>query len=662
MRRNAFFTTSLLAGMILLLAACDEAATKYYLKLPVEARVLGRTITCADGTAGYAAFVTDNTAYGGVIKLLDGCTGAVNEDFTDGTKGTGRGLLAGTVVAGFDLMTLDDGLLLAAAVPEEWSLAFKRLDKALTETDPVREPVALDMMPRAVDVLGGHFLVRGDDFAGERAALVAADGTVYPQTAGHRFSAIACDGTRCVAVEEGSGLPFLLTVTGPANLPLLIVDGASLPEELIAAAPLTGVAALSDGRFVCWNGDAALVMTGPGEGTPVIETAIPLPLDTFVTTAVSVDYIAARVYARLADAEYFEKATVYTASNDGDDLFASDSDQEVEDALTDDSDAVLRLALTATDEQTAPDADVLVLPAGQYDAREADAIWFATDSGRIFSYDMTTRGWMVDPAEEGASDLPQLTYAGATLPEEGDSTEANMPHIERIAALRGLPFAISYQITYEALFSGSLSDNGAWNELDGLFFDDRADFTKFIVGEPAAYAVLLTGLRQTEECLIPARTGVSLTVRRVVNGQALELDPGVWGDDIAACYGDHLSYGIYPRERYLVRAEMPGGAVVEGTAREMPAGWNDRASREVSYSDRYIDMLIRRRTDEVTTSRGLTYSFTVIPSRTFLGPDSVDLFERLLPLPNSHLLLFSPQRSRLFEYSPVYEETVVTYR
>ena len=650
----------LLLLLALLLGACDEAATKYYLKLPVEARVLDNGITCPDGSVGYAAFVTDNTAYGGVVKLLDGCTGLVNEDFTDGTKGTGKGLLVGPVVAGFDLMPMEDGLLLAAAAPEEWSLVFKRLDKHLAEIEPAREPVALDLMPRAVDVMNGYFLVRGDDIVGERAALVAPDGALYPQDTGRRFAMVACDGLRCLAIEEGSGLPFLLTVTGPANLPLLIVDDAVLPESLTAAVPFAGVATLSDGRFVLWNGATALFLTG-FEDEIAVAAELTLPFDTAVTTAASVDYIAARIYASLSDDEYFSKGTVYVAGSDEDDLFGSDEDAGTEDSLMDDNDALLRFALAATD-VAATDADALVLPEGQYDARTADAIWFATDSGRIFSYDMVTGGWMFDPVDAGETDLPQLAYAGAVLPEEGDSTEANMPRIERITALRGLPFVVSYEATYEALFDGSLSDGGLWSETDSLILDDRADFTKYIVGDPRDYAVLLTGTRDAETCLVPARTAISLPVVRVVNGQALQVDPGLWADDIADCYGEHLSYGIYPRERYLVRVTLPGGARIERTAREMSAEWNPTASREVSYSDPYIDMLIKRRTDEVVTSRGLTYRFTVTPTRAFVGPDSVDIFERLLPLPNGHMLLFSPQRSRLFEYSPVYEETVVTYR
>ncbi len=654
-------TLFLLLGIAFLAAGCDDAADKYYLKLPVEARLLHKEVACSDGSAGYVAFVADNTVYGGKIKLLDGCNGVIDENFSDGTKGDGAGLLAGPVVAGFDLMLFDDGLQVAIAVPEERQLVFKRLDTALAEVDLEKGSIALDMMPRTVDTLGNFFLVRGDDFMTERTALVAADGTVYPQTTGRRFSDIACDGERCVALEEGSGLPFLLTVTGPAAAPVLIADDADLPDGLTDAAPFTGIAALTDDRFVLWNDTAATVVTGLALGDAAV-TTIPVPLDVRITTAAAAGYIGTRVYSILDDEQYFAKGTVYLLTSDGDNLFSSDSDEVIEDSLQDDGDAVLRLALTAADE-AATDADTLVLPAGTYDAKGSDAIvWFATDSGRIFSYDMLTRGWMLEPLEEGVSGLPELTYAGATIPEEGDTTESNMPRIERVAAMRGLPFAISYELTYEALFEGSLSDGGIWNAADGLLIDDRADFTKFITGDPADYAILLTGTRQTEECLIPARTGISLPVHRVINGQALQLDPGLWGDDIAACYGDHISYGIYPLGRYLVRAVMPGGTVVERTAREMPAGWNAAVSREVSFSDRYVDVLVQRRTDKVTTARGLSFAFTVVPSRTFVGPDSTDIFERMLPLPNGHVLLFSPLKARIFEYSPVFEETVVTYR
>ncbi|HOW51868.1 MAG TPA: hypothetical protein PLV42_07475 [bacterium] len=653
----------LIIGIAFLLAACDDSSTTYYLKLPVEVRTVQKPVRCVDGSVGYVAFVSDNTLDGGKLKMIDGCRGVVNADFTDDSPGAGKGLLAGPVVAGFDLMALDDGFLAAIAVPEERRLSFKRLDDALQYLPQDTETVALEMMPRSVNVLSDLFLVLGDTFILEAAALVDRQGKVYDQDPVRRYADLACDGARCVALEEGTGAAYLLTVSGNGAEPLLVSEPIDLSG--LSAISFGGVASLGEDRFVIWNEVTAMVLAGTEDLELTAE--ITLPYDVWVTAVAAVPYIGARLYSLLDDHEFAVKVPVYIDQNDDDALLAGDdelSTDNEEDLLTDegsvpDDDALLvRSAALAAD----TDDDALVLPAGSYDSRNADAVWFATDSGRIFSYDLLLHGWMLDPLEGDDTGVPQISFAGVTIPENTDTTEANMPRIKRISAVQGLPFVVSYDLIYEALFEGSRSDGGAWDADLSRFSDKRADFTKIITGDPNAYAVLLTGARGGQKCLIPARSGVSLPVVRVVDRWTLEVDPGLWREELADCYDGPISYGVFPRQRYLVRVTLPGGTVVQRIAREMPAEWTPLVSRETSYSDEYIDIILQRRTDDVVTAQGLVFSFTVSPSRAFLGPDSADIFERILPISNGHVLLFSPLRSRLFEYSPVFEKTIVTYR
>ncbi len=60
---------------------------------------------------------------------------------------------------------------------------------------------------------------------------------------------------------------------------------------------------------------------------------------------------------------------------------------------------------------------------------------------------------MYTPVGEDESILPLLKDAGVTIPEEGETTEANRPRITFIKAMRGLTVSLSYEFIYEALLS-----------------------------------------------------------------------------------------------------------------------------------------------------------------------------------------------------------------
>lgn len=644
MRYYAFL---LIFPVLWALASCDSEPEKRYLKMPVEARVVQKTLTCLDGSSGYVALVTDNTDKGGRLKLLNGCTGAVDESFSDGSEGDGGGLSVGAVTAGFDLMEREDGIIAAVAVPAERTLIMKRILPGFIYAPTAEEEIPLGLMPRVVHAVAGFFLVYGDASPDAAWALVDAEGTVFPQSLTTRVSDVACNGLYCLAREPEGGVPYLIEIQLVTAEPRLAASATKLPIAIRSLAPLAGMSSIDGERFALWNRTLAVIVGGE---TPQVLGSFGIHEDMRVTAAATARYIADRPYRSLPDAAFSQRRIIFEVEPDEDSLFEP-TDSLVE---TDDADAV---------QDTLPDTDIVATPDDKtYDPRGADAIWLATATGRVFSFDLTTGGWMYDPPQEGESVLPVLSYAGATIPETGDSSTENMPRIIRIATIRGLPFTVSYEFVYEALYEASMSAGGTWDPELGRFSDERASFDRIITGDPAGYAVLLTGPRSGEGCLIPPQEAVTLTVRELVDDHTLEVDAGKWSEDLAACYEGSIAYGIFPKDRYLVRVVGPDGAVVERSAREMSADWDPILSREVSYRDGFLDIVIQRRTEKVRTSRGLSFSFTVSPSISFFGPRSSELIKDMEALPNGHMLLFAPLTANMFEYSPVFEETIVTYR
>lgn len=646
MRYSSFL---LLLPALWALVSCDSEPEKRYLKMPVEARVVQKTLTCLDGSSGYVALVTDNTDKGGRLKLLNGCTGAVDESFSDGSEGDGGGLSVGAVTAGFDLMEREDGIIAAVAIPAERVLAMKRILPGFMYAPGEAESVSLELMPRVVHAVAGFFLVYGDAGPDAAWALVDPSGMVFPQSLTTRVSDIACNGSYCLALDQEGGVPFLIEIQLVTDTPRLAASATKLPIAIRSLAPIAGISSIDGDRFAIWN--LTLMVIAGGE-TPQVQNSFAIHGDVRITAVAAAYYIADRPYRSLSDPAFSQRRVIFEVEPDDDSLFEP-SDSLVE---TEDADVV---------QDAIPDADLTPTSAvddKSYDARDADALWLATATGRVLSFDLTTGGWMYDPPEEGAGVLPILSYAGATIPEDGDSSAENMPQITRIAAIRGLPFTVSYEFVFEALYEVSSSAGGMWDPEQGRFSDERASFDRIVAGDPTGYAVLLTGTRSGTGCLIPPQEAVTLMVEDLLDDHTLAVDAGKWEEDLAACYEGAIAYGIFPKDRYLVRVVGPDGAVVERSAREMSADRDPILSREVSYRDGFLDIVIKRRTDKVRTSRGLSFSFTVSPSISFFGPRSSESIKGMGALPNGHMFLFAPLTASIFEYSPIFEETIVTYR
>ncbi len=633
--------------------ACSSSATKQYLDLPGDLRVVPGVITCQDGSVGYAALVADNTPYGGKLKLLDGCTGTVDEDFSDGTKGMGKGILIGSLIGAFDIMVTEGGIVVAAAVPDERRLALVHLDTSFDRLgDDVSVPLAL--VVRTVNRIEEFFVVMGSDFVAEQAFLVSVTGEAIPLTLEKRYDKIACDGEHCVARSSDDGAVYVVTVDRSGTVPSLSFMTDAIPDEVAALFPVSGVASVGEERFLVWNEETAVVFNAvKGEAI----ATIPFPFEGHLSTATAVSYIASRAYKSMSSEDAASYALIYVESSDEDTFVVeeetSDNDSEQEPS-SDEETSVAAITLAAE----APDADI---DADALDAQEAAAVWLSFDVGRALAYDLVSGGWMYAPVGEEESTLPILKDAGVTIPEEGETTEANRPRVTFVKAIRGLAVSLSYEFIYEALFSSSLGDAGEWRSSDSLFVDRFASFDRIITAEPSRYAVLLTEPPSGDQCLLPAGKTVSLEVRAVVDAHTLRVDAGMWGDEIASCYEGGMSYGIYPKGGYLVRIIGPVDLVREDIAAELPAYEGPITVRQVSYRDRYVELVIRRRTDDVVTSRGLSFAFTVAPSLSFFAPVTADIITQMEPTPNGHVLLVAPLRRSIYEYSPVFEETVTTY-
>ncbi|HNT28062.1 MAG TPA: hypothetical protein PKH10_07785, partial [bacterium] len=300
------------------LVSCDSEPEKRYLKMPVEARVVQKTLTCLDGSSGYVALVTDNTDKGGRLKLLNGCTGMVDEEFSDGSEGDGGGLSVGAVTAGFDLLDRGDGIIAAVAIPAERVLMMKRILPGFVYAQSEEESIPLAIMPRVVHAVAGFFLVYGDAGPDDGWVLVDAEGTVFPQSLTTRFSDIACNGLYCLALEPEGGVPYLIEVQLVAAEPHLTASATQLPIAIRSLAPLSGVSAIDGERFALWN---RTVLTVVGGETPQVQGGFGIHGDIRITAVAAAHYIADRPYHALSDASSSQRRVIFEVEPDEDSLF-----------------------------------------------------------------------------------------------------------------------------------------------------------------------------------------------------------------------------------------------------------------------------------------------------------------------------------------------------
>lgn len=643
--------TLLLIFLAIFSTACSTSTEVRYFSMPAGIAVVD-DILCSDGvTKSFAAFVADNTKAGAVLKKINGCTASVDGSFSDknpieGTPSVDYGIYIGGQVSAIDILKSGDNYLVGLAIPGTKILNIKTLDSKLAYVRTAAEPsVALDFEPYGVFAFKDYFIVTGNDFNNNTIAAIDIAGNLLSRNVTFvSFNYMFCGIESCFTIDKKSG--DLYTINDSLEPLLLDKDKYDLKGVFF-----NGASKLDDSRFAVWSDDKIFIFSSAAEISLLNTIKIPGSFD--VTSSSAVSYLATKPYILMTQDRFFEKITV--ERDDIDAATATDGD-----AISGDSDTINNESEVSDDDTVSgtvgPSWDI-------FNASNNNIIWIALGSGMIIGYDITNDGWLAKAASDGTSSgvslNPVLHRSKDYYPENGATNIENAPVLKDLTVIRGLPYSLSYEVTYEALLKSSASQTGSYNTAESNFYDPNADFISLQVAD--GDRILLTKKRNSTGCVIPFTEVVEMSVTKVVDKNNIIVDAGKWASEIDACFGKEFSYGVYPYQKYLVRKIDYRGNATEYRAAEFPVAESPIALK-TSYSDGDIDFLIKRTTDLVTTERGTQFRMSFSPGISYVGINAGTLVKKMISLKSGNVLVYSPYKSMVLQYSPDGESLIKSYQ
>lgn len=674
------FLTAILFAALSLLISCEDATNNYFFENPVAGSVLNN-VKCVNGSVSYIGFVVDNTEkYGARIMKITGCGKKIDKGFKDDVDDK-TGVYVGGSGVGVDQLVEDGKVILGAASSGEVDYDhYKNDDKKLEahrgrvvlrtlaanfrHDKSMDKSVLLDFHPGLIKSDGKGFFVFGTYFGKNYLAYVKSDGTKVVSEIDFQVKDMVLSNGKILLYN---GTEKLYSVDTELSLQG-VWEGN--PDEDIKS---SGVAALTKGRTAVFYNRMVRIF----DHNFNMVNEVMMPENYLVSSVVSAEYTDEFLFRSLPQEKMLEKVVVYEAEDT-----ETENDSDVDEAETDtdiespDSDVVL-MPMTTTDSDTEEDdsqtdaeeevsdsdsegTDVL-------DAKEGDVIWIASETGSVLAYDLESDSWMVTYYTESAAEdvseyavemRPYLESSFKSYPEYGSTNLDNAPFIKKISVARGLAQSMIYNFTYEGIAEGSRSITGSIDMDSMMLTDKKADFQKMLY-DVEHDRVILLDRRQNSECIIPLNTNITMDILSIDSPTEMTVSVEEFADNITSCYGEDLSYGIYPEDKYCVTREDMYGRSFAGRAEELSTG---SAGEDVSFSDDILDISILRKTDDVKTSKETNYYIKINPGVPFVGLNSNDLIVNMVQTVPGKILMFSPMTRRYIEYDIESRTVVEVYK
>ena len=682
---RALKTALIFIAAFFLLFSCDSSGSDYFFENPVAVSVL-KNVKCVNGSVSYIGFVVDNTEkYGARIMKISGCGQKIDKDFKDNADdktgiyvgGAGVGIaqivknnevIIGTISSGkvnYDHYKNDEKEL------EEHNgrLVLRTLKGNFVHDKALDKSVLLDFHPALVESDGNGFFIYGTYFGKNYLAYVRTDGSVNKTEIDFQITDMIFSNGKILLFD---GSDFLLTTD--TELTLKGVWEGTFENST----GRSGISALSKGRTAVFHNTGILIFD---HNFNLIDEII-LPEEYDVTSVSSTSYTEEFLFRSFPRKKMNEKVIIYEAEDtetvtDSDiEEDVADSDEETPDidvavifdpvndidSETQDNDSDQETdSDVETDDQDAED-EVKVL-----NAEEGDIIWIATSTGSVLAYDIKSSSWMVtyytEEDEEDTSEYylemrPYLDSSFTSYPEYGATGYDNAPFIKKISVARGLSQSYTYNFTYEGIIEGSRGTTGVFDNGSMIFSDENVDFQgiNYDIGYDR---VVLLDRKSGSDCMIPLNTNITMDIITIDSPTEMTVNVEEYAGSISSCYGNYLSYGIYPEEKYSVAREDVNGKYFTGRADELSS---DTSDDTVSYSDEFIDISIQRKTDEVVTSKETNYYIKISPGVPFIGLSSNDLIVEMEQTVPGKILMFSPLTRRFVEYDVEDRDVVEVYK
>ncbi|HDT11265.1 MAG TPA: hypothetical protein ENN58_00855 [bacterium] len=656
-------------------SGCDSSTKRYLLEKP-SAFSIQRGVLCVNGTVSYIGFVADDTKdYGARIKKISGCAVKIDQDFRDANDEK-RGIFVGGNPVSLDQIEIGGEIYIATAVSgyvkyeksikakgykdtelpnHKGRLALRKLGTDLRHEGSYDTSIVLNYNPYQVKAFEKEgFFVTGSYFGNFYISYIPLEGEPVEGRLPFFPSEMQCSGEKCFLFNAEKGELYELY---PEDLSIeLKVSGYNVSPQ-----KNRGVNLIGNDRFLIFDGDRVDVLGSDF----MVEKSIELPTGFAVTSVSGVKYPDSFFYRAFTQDDMFRKINLFVADQKDDEEY---SDNESSDDQFSDETVELNDEDDIESDEDSEDIYEDVFEEVIYDASEGDILWIASSAGKILAYDLSTDSWLVSSYEDiSSSDVPDhyrelrpyISNKYKTYPPHGKTDASNSPEMIRVSSIRGLFRSVFYRFVFEGTIKGTDSVTGVYDSDTWLFSDENADFErKVIVGTDN---IILRGKKSSSKCMIPWDENALLTIDSVLDSNTLEVSMDKYKEQIPDCYGEILSYSIFPQDRYSVTHEVGNIEMFSGRGREIPENEKED-DKKPSFSDGTISVWIRRSTDEVKTEKEFSYFLRLNPGIPYIGFSSNDVMERMEAPLNGKILMFSPLTRRFVEFDLIKGTVVKIYK
>jgi len=665
------FTMFLILFLVFIVSCSDDGSSRYF-DSPVDVAVIN--VKCTEGVvdqngneSGYVAFVADRDD-GGRIKKIDGCRGKVDTDF-DGDDGkTGLELeidssiysLTDVLPIALDVLKVDGGYSIFTLVSAKKvftdsekfesghflivksinsgfeyapDAAVKNSDSADTEKSDSDDLLlgnernnyitSLGFYASSLEAFAGNIIVTGKDAKSGKAVI-----NLFNERGDLVKEAIADEALNTpICVKE---ICYAISTDGKINTFNSELEVSPFQIEFFDNRDVKGISRLKDNKIAVWKrylnkeGDMAffedrhmLYIISDGK----VENRIKMPGIFNIKDVKSVTYgneVEGEngTFDLLDESAFFEKAKIDEADFIGVNVGeVHEGDRGVNEYPDEDS------LLIADDEQEA----------GEYKTGDADnkndhIIWISTSFfGRIIAYNVDKKAWLTDSLETSSETENLGIKPNITINE--NSAEVSSLHV-----MRGLPFTVTYELSFEAVYSGSISENGKYDNGTGVFTDSVAMFENGVyekTSEEGGDKLLI--MEQSET----ACNG-DFNIAQIVSDSSMKIEDG---DKLGNCSAESVKYGIYPFDNFMVLRS-------DSHYNKFESKTSSLDSTKAVYSDDQI------RVELTKGKKGERFRFTASPSISYAGVSNDVFYNIIVPMDSGNVLLFSKMEGSVTEVNP----------
>lgn len=425
---------SIFSLVFLVCIGCSGGGSDYFFDSPAAFTTISGTV-CKSGKTSYMVFVVDNTEdYGARIKKISGCEKKIDKSLKD-KRDKKKGVYVGGTGVSIAHIISDGAAITATASTgqvkaDHWKddsdkssrlpdhkgrIVFRRFTNDVEHDKSYNRSLPLAFYPEIIKSFKDEgFFFSGSDFVSYYIGFTDPEGNGETAEIDFPVSEIAVVGENIYLFDEFSGTLY------KADKKLSVEEVKTF--DAYKEGRMVGI---KGGRFAFFKDNKLEIFDSEFNSIHTLET----PEGFDISGVMAAKYGNGYKYRKLDRERVFEKVKV----------FGKNDTEEEKDTLSE-----ANISLSKSWEKS--------------DAEEGDIVWVGMKNGYVRAYDFATSSWLVELFDSSASSTyelemrPYLSAMKVSYPKNSDTDADNVPSVETIEVMRGLPSPVTYKFVYEGMF------------------------------------------------------------------------------------------------------------------------------------------------------------------------------------------------------------------